>query len=212
MISLICTHCSAEFKRSTKQYTRDTKLNRFGSFCSRDCNFDYRKSRANNIQQVICLQCNVSFIKTKTELKRNPNSFCSKSCAATFNNKFKRKSRRSKCEIMLFELLKEKFPNLGIIPNDKTMLNGLEVDIAIPSLKLAIEWNGIVHFKPIYGDEKLNTIQSIDNKKLQLANQLEINLIVIPDLVSTKQYVLQVFEYITTIIHNLISVRQDSNL
>ena len=129
--------------------------------------------------------------------------YCSSSCAASFNNTQKRKSRRSKCEKMLFDMLINHFKNISITPNDKNMLSGLEVDIAIPSLKLAIEWNGIVHFKPIYGYEKLNKIKTLDAKKIQLANEKGINLIVIPDLVSSKAYVSEAFHAIRNIIENL---------
>ena len=94
---------------------------------------------------------------------------------------------------MLFDLLKLEFPHLDLLPNDKNMLNGYEVDIAIPSLKIAIEWNGIVHFQPIYGKEKLTNIQMRDKEKSELAAEKGINLIVIPDLVSTKTYVKETF-------------------
>jgi hypothetical protein len=100
-------------------------------------------------------------------------------------------------------LLEEKYPNFEIIPNDKELLDGYEVDISIPELKLAIEWNGIVHFKPIYGKQKLQKIQSRDAEKLKIANDKNINLIVIPDLVSKEAYVKEAFYNICRIIDTL---------
>ena len=85
------------------------------------------------------------------------------------------------------------------------MLDGLEVDIAIPSLKLAIEWNGIVHFKPIYGKRKLKKIQFKDAEKLKIAANKNINLIIIPDLVSNDKILHQAFKDIKNIINKIIN-------
>ena len=105
---------------------------------------------------------------------------------------------------MLFELLINEYPNLTIINNDKILLDGYECDISIPDLKLAIEWNGIVHFKPIYGQTKLDNIQQRDMEKQKIAVEKQINLIVIPDLVSSEKYVKESFQKIKIIINNLI--------
>lgn len=111
---------------------------------------------------------------------------------------------RSKSEIMLYDLLCNEFPNLEILPSNKTMLKGYEADIAIPSINLAIEWNGIVHFKPIYGQTKLDNIQQRDAEKQQIATELGVNLIVIPDLVSSEKYVKEAFQKIKSIIIQLL--------
>ena len=150
-----------------------------------------------------CAFCGKKTRRQMSHLKKIKNIFCTRSCAASFNNKLKRKSRRSKCEKMLFDLLCKEFPKLNILNNDKIMLKGLEADIAIPSLNLAIEWNGIVHYKPIYGQKKLTNVQNLDKKKIQLANQLNIHLIVVPDLVSDKKTVYRAFHDICKIINNL---------
>ena len=84
------------------------------------------------------------------------------------------------------------------------MLDGLEADISIPSLNLAIEWNGIVHFKPIYGQTKLDKIQDKDAEKLKIAANKNINLIVIPDLVSNNKILKQAFDDVKVIINKLI--------
>lgn len=189
---LICTFCKREFSRTSNYKKRNNP------FCSRKCSSSYTQTKL----EVSCHLCGEKFYRRPSEIKAN--TFCSKSCATTFNNTKKRKSRRSRCEKILFDLLKEEFQSLEIIPNDKTLLPGYEVDIAIPSIKLAIEWNGIVHFKPIYGQNKLNRIQERDKEKLALANQNHINLIVVPDLVSKEHYVkeafLQIKKHITEII------------
>ena len=73
-----------------------------------------------------------------------------------------------------------------MIPNDRRMLDGYEVDIAIPSLRLAIEWNGAIHRKPIYGQATLDRIQRRDQERLTLAARHEIDLVVIDDQESTE--------------------------
>ena len=82
------------------------------------------------------------------------------SCAATYNNKNKTHgTRRSKLECFIEKKLSELYPDLTIHYNQKDTINS-ELDIYIPSFKLAFELNGIFHYEPIYGEEKLNQITS----------------------------------------------------
>jgi hypothetical protein len=189
---LICTLCKNHFDRPSHYKKREKP------FCSHTCSDSYRIT----LRELECLWCNKKTTRRPSEIRGN--IFCDKSCAASYNNTKRRKSRRSKCEKLLFNLILEEFPYLDILPNDKTLLDGYEADIAIPSLKLAIEWNGIVHYKPIYGEEKLTKIKQIDGEKLVVANSKNINLIVIPDLVSKECYVKEAFLEIKKIISNLI--------
>jgi hypothetical protein len=144
-------------------------------------------------------------IKRPIDLKkmRNGRGFCSRSCAVSFNNKLKRKSRRSKVEVKFFQLLCARFPDLTMLPNDKTLIPGLETDIAIPSLKIAVEWNGIVHFEPIYGHEKLSAIQRKDAEKKLKATELGIHLIIISDFASDSKTVSEAFEQVSEFIEQM---------
>lgn len=54
-----------------------------------------------------------------------------------------------------------------------------ELDIYIPSLKLAFELNGIFHYEPIYGQDKMNQIQNNDNRKFQACLEHGIELCII---------------------------------
>lgn len=62
----------------------------------------------------------------------------------------------------------------------------MSLDIYIPSLKLAFELNGIFHYKPIFGNDKLTKTQNNDNKKLQACLEQNIELCVID--VSSQKY------------------------
>ena len=188
--SFFCEHCKKPSSQKINNYRVAKARNQKLFFCSLSCSSNYHNEKNKRTKHKFnCTHCNKILFRTPGEFKKSKsgNQFCSKSCAAFYNNKRRKKSRRSKIEINFFNSLKNKFPNLTILPNDKTMLNGLEVDVAIPELKLAIEWNGIVHFQPIYGEEKLKKIQNKDKEKLKIASRKDINLVVIADLVSTEE-------------------------
>ena len=205
-IELKCEYCKKIFKRllsNQNDYMKYTKKHQH-NFCSTKCSGRYTTQLRTIIMN--CANCDNQIIRQRSQFKKSKSgrSFCNNSCAASYNNKLKRKSRRSKIEIKFYNLLVKEFPNLKILPNDKTMLDGLEADIAIPSLKLAIEWNGIVHFKPIYGQQKLDKVKNKDTEKLKIASNKNINLIVIPDLISNDKILNQAFNDVKEIIKKLI--------
>ena len=76
------------------------------------------------------------------------------------------------------------------------MLDGLELDIWLPSLKLGIEWNGIYHYKPIRGDQALQRIQSADERKKIICKEKNIKLIVIEDMTSHKKFIAETIDII----------------
>jgi len=118
------------------------------------------------------------FYKQQKEIKKSKNHFCSRSCSATYNNKNKTYGIRvSKLELFLQEELTKKY-QYKFHFNRKDAINS-ELDIYIPELKLAFELNGIFHYEPIYGPEKLNQIQNNDNRKFQACLEHGIELCVI---------------------------------
>jgi len=201
MQKIQCFQCKNNFiPNKDHKYDHKTRGMR-RSFCTQKC---YRAAQDSRTI-ISCANCGNKKSITASDRRQSKSgrSFCNKSCAATYNNKLKRKVRRSKCEIALFQMLTDAFPKITVLPNNKTMLDGYEVDIAVPSIKLAIEWNGIVHFKPIYGQMKLNKIQQRDAEKQKIASNKGINLIIISDLVSTQTRVNEAFVEIQKIIKQL---------
>lgn len=129
--------------------------------------------------EVTCLACNSRFKKSYCDTVQYPNHFCSRSCAATYNNKHKKHgTRRSKLEVWLEQELTKLYPELVFQFNSKEAI-GSELDIYIPSLKLAFELNGIFHYEPIFGDKKLNQIQVNDQNKFQACQASGISLCIL---------------------------------
>lgn len=192
-----CKTCNIIFKKIRHKDSID-------HFCTSKCYNNYRNDKQSVVRP--CCWCNKEVKRELSEVKKSKsgNIFCGSSCAASFNNTKKRKSKRSKMEIMLFNMLKTEFPKLQILPNDKELLEGYEVDIALPEINLAIEWNGIVHYEPIYGSKKLENIQQRDSEKKIIAQRKKIELIIVPDLVSTEKYVKEAFFNIKKIINMLL--------
>ena len=65
--------------------------------------------------------------------------------------------------------------------NDRHICDGYELDIYIPSLKLGFEINGIFHYKPIFGQDKLDNIVRKDIIKNSICKNKNIDLITIKD-------------------------------
>jgi hypothetical protein len=123
----------------------------------------------------------------KSQLHRSKNHFCSQSCTISYNNKHKTTgNRRSKLEIYLENQLTILYPNLPIDYNLKLAINS-ELDIYIPSLNLAFELNGIFHYEPIFGINKLDQIRNNDISKSKACIDNRIDLCIIDT--SDQKYV-----------------------
>lgn len=87
---------------------------------------------------------------------------------------------RSRAEDILISLIGIDFPSVEVLPNDRTLLqSGLEIDVLLPTLCTAIELNGPVHYRPIYGKERLIQVQSKDVQKHHEINATGFELIVV---------------------------------
>lgn len=173
-MDFVCTACNATFSR-TRRNSHAQISGRSRPFCSKECHDKFQTTKTT----VNCKQCQKSFSKWIYQIKKTNNNFCSQSCAGTYNNTHKTTgNRRSKLEVYLETKLIELYPNLDFKFNDKTTINS-ELDIYIPPLNLAFELNGIFHYEPIYGSEKLNQIQNNDNRKFQACLEKGISLCII---------------------------------
>ncbi len=128
-----------------------------------------------------CGFCNKPMKSKYSEINKSKSKlvFCSSSCSCSYHNRNKSHGvRRSKLENFLEDKLISLYPNLEFRFNDiKTI--GMELDIYIPSLNLSFELNGIVHYKPIYGEFKFSKIKYNDLLKLEKCRDNNISLTVI---------------------------------
>lgn len=130
--------------------------------------------------------------------------FCNMSCATLYNNTHKEYGyRRSKLEQWIEEQLIILYPNLEIHFNRKDAINS-ELDIYIPSLRLAFELNGIFHYEPIYSQEQFEKIQNNDQRKFKLCIEHNISLCII-DTSNQKQFKESTSKKYLDIITNIIN-------
>ena len=177
ILSLKCHLCNCMFNISKRILLKNffPKRKNAKKYCSRKCQ---NQSMIKKIE-VECKNCSKFFKKLPRVIKKHPNNFCSSSCSASYNNRHKTFGiRRSKMEILLEELIIEKFSNLNYSINNKNIIQS-ELDFYFPDLKFAIELNGIFHYKPIYGEEKLEQIKNNDKQKIIKCREHGIELCVI---------------------------------
>jgi len=130
---------------------------------------------------VACKNCHSKYYKRHNEVIRYTNHFCKSSCSAIYNNKRRTTGTRiSKLEVYLQERLTSEC-KLEFQFNNRSVCDGYELDIFIESLKLAFEINGIFHYKPIFGQDKLDHIIKKDLVKNQMCKEKGIDLITIKD-------------------------------
>jgi hypothetical protein len=173
-----CEACAKTFYVGQRFVKSDVSHNKSGHhFCSHTCQWVAQTKSFEDR----CGNCNRSITVIRSERKKSKSgkSFCSRSCAASYNNKHKTKgNRRSKLELWLETQLPVLYPNLDFIFNGKEAINS-ELDIHIPSLNLAFELNGIFHYEPIFGAEKLASVQNNDGRKFQACLEKGIELAII---------------------------------
>lgn len=171
LLPLQCENCNTTFTK-TKHYIMTQSKIRTIKYCSNKC----RGLKQSITKDVFCEQCNHIFKKKTSQIKKSQHNFCSHSCSALWNNTHKTNGTRvSKLEVWISQKLPEIYPSIEFHFNRKDAINS-ELDIFIPSLRLAFELNGIFHYEPIYGEDKLSSIQTNDNRKFQacLENGIEL--------------------------------------
>ena len=177
-LSFKCFICSEIFQRTKERLAQDVSKKQDFIVCSRECQYKTKTFFSKQID-LECSNCGLCFAKKPSAYKKSRNHFCSQSCSATYNNKNKTHgSRRSKLEIHLEEQIRINYPDIKMICNQKDVINS-ELDFYFPELKLAVELNGIFHYEPIYGEEKLSQIQNNDNRKFQACLERGIELCII---------------------------------
>lgn len=138
-------------------------------------------------QTLACEECDSFCTKTPCQISQSKHHFCSQSCASSYAQKHKTHgTNKSKIEQFVKNKLESMFPDLDIKYNDRKEI-GLELDILIPSKSIAFEINGIFHYKPIFGQKKLDKTKHYDQKKQNYCRLKNIVLHVI-DITSMRNF------------------------
>src|SRR4051812_23776211 len=98
MITVECKRCGKQVAKTAGRYHESLK-NGWNFFCSLRCRYSYREKG----EEVPCARCQRLIRKTPARIRQTKtNVFCSKSCAAVYNNGHKETgTRRSKLEAFI---------------------------------------------------------------------------------------------------------------
>lgn len=141
---------------------------------------------------LICKVCKKEFKHIKTYRKT-----CSTECYKIDNklnsrkgweigyNSIHRKTGRSYNEKYFFDLIKFHFPDAL---NNRRIFNGYDADVIIPSLKLAIHWNGIWHYEVVINKEHFEKIKQKDILQYKEIENCGYTNYIIEDKKSCKNY------------------------
>jgi hypothetical protein len=193
-IPLECEVCHLTFYKPKNLVLRGLKGTRSVSACSKLCKnklIGHRLSKLKNIIKLNCNQCNKQFERyekdyNKQNIKLNKKHFCSRRCVSIWTAK-NGDTSRSKFEKWIEDELTKLYPTLLIKYNDRETLNGLELDVLIPQLNLAFEFNGIYHYEPIYGEDRFSKVKLTDGIKFQDCINQKISLCII-DISKIKRF------------------------
>ena len=175
LINFVCHQCQTPFTRSSGNVSHWRKHPNCKMYCGTKCQAIGKILKI----KTQCTHCQKEIHRTPGSTVKSKNLFCGQSCVATYNNAHKIKGiRRSKLEVWLEGEFARLYPDLQIYYNRKDAINS-ELDIYIPSLQLAFELNGIFHYEPIYGEEKLRSIQNNDTRKFQACLEKGIELVIV---------------------------------
>lgn len=176
LIELECECCHVIFSRQKRQIKSSIHNNNGQKYCSKQC----QSKKQEKGKSCHCKKCGKLVYRRLSEINKNKAQFCSSSCVASFYKKHGsfHPTQRSKLEKWLEIKLVSIYPELKIEFNNRIAINS-ELDIYFPSLGLAIELNGVFHYEPIFGTEKLKIVQNNDKRKFAACNENGISLCVI---------------------------------
>jgi len=122
----------------------------------------------------ICEKCGKEFSLTGV---RKSQKFCNKECYNKSDNlknsgrifglkstQIQKDIRRSKNEIYLFNLCKEKYHD---VLSNESMFNGWDADVILLKYKIAILWNGKWHYEKIKQKHSIEQVQNRDRIKIK---------------------------------------------
>ena len=177
-VDLTCKKCGKEFQRSKCYVEQHKKQNSKNTFCSLKCSTTYLNNILKRRVNCECEHCGKSIERVLSEFTNYKHHYCSNNCLIKSKITLPR-GGRSKLEEWFEEKLRLLYPKLKFEFNNREILDGLELDIYIPELKIAIEINGIFHYEPIFGNKGLTNQKKRDTNKVIQCAKKEIDLCII---------------------------------
>lgn len=107
----------------------------------------------NDKLQIKCRFCKTAFENTLKDFKNNGTYACSNCTRTNISTK----------EKQIVQFIHTMVPDYNIIENDRTILNGKELDILIPTNNVAIEYNGIYFHSEKFGKGRSYHLQKTLN-------------------------------------------------
>jgi len=135
-----------------------------------------------------CLNCDVVF---ETE-PSSPQKYCNHSCSGSIGGRNSKQGKRSKNEILFFELCTNEFND---VKSNENIFNGWDADVILNEEKIAVLWNGKWHYEKITKNHSLKQVQNRDKIKLKEITKMGYKPYIIKDMGSyNPEFVKQEFE------------------
>jgi hypothetical protein len=182
--TISCSRCNNQFIITEREKLHPTK-DRY--FCSLSCankrvltveiKNKISKSLSKNGTNIITKNCKNCYKEFSVIYGKRGQKTCSRACNITLRNRVENLAskaglasvqsqtniKRSKNEILFFELCKNYFNN---ILHNKPMFNGWDADIILLDEKIAILWNGKWHYEKITQKHSVEQVQNRDKIKV----------------------------------------------
>jgi len=191
LLSIECSKCKQIYSQSYQNYREG---------------FGHKKypNHKKHIQNKICIFCKNSFVPKRSKQKLC-NIECSKSFLSSDEMIEKRKSfgrkggiisasvqlRRSKAEILFADMCIKHFGEDDVLCNELFFKDKndkyWDADIIIKSIKIAILYNGIWHYKKVNKNHNIDAVQSRDKLKQKIILNNDYSYYIIKDMGSFKQ-------------------------
>lgn len=170
-----CMYCDDEVLKYKSEIRKNPDKLYCDSKCASMAFLPYRKRRV--MIECICEYCLKPITKYKKILRNH--TFCSLRCSSKHLAQYTKRIARSNLERYLEGKIKQNFPYLKLVESNRSVCDGLELDLYLEDIRLAIEINGPIHSRPIYGDKYFSNIKERDKRKKNICQFKEIELLCI---------------------------------
>lgn len=159
LIDISCFTCGKHLRRPPSLLNGKKR-----AFCSKECHDMFQDKK----MLVNCDLCGKQVRRSPANVKKSRRHFCSVKCSGKFAFRY------SEAEAQFEDLVKA--AGIDYERNNRSILNGLELDFWLPECHVAVEIDGPTHHFPVYGNDVLKKQQERDRKKRRMCKDLGIQL------------------------------------